>query len=118
VSDVSGEWRLSIEGPQRRRTLRLFLEQDGKDLRGTISGTLEGETALRGRVEGDSITFTTESRLRDGTIESKYTGKVSDDRLRGTVTMRVVDGLAGRVGRGGRKLNERSANWTAERTFP
>ena len=118
VSNVLGEWRLSIEGPQRTRRLRLFLEQDGKNLRGTISGTLEGEIALRGKVEGDSITFTTESRLRDRTVESKYTGKISDDRLRGTVTMRVVDGYAGRLGRGARRPNEKSANWTAERAFP
>jgi hypothetical protein len=114
--DVSGEWQLFIKGPERTRNLKLWFEQHGNNLTGRIADAMRGETALRGKVDGDSITFTTESRMRDQTIRSRYTGRVSGDRLRGTVTMRVIgNGFPGRLGRGGGRSNERSVDWTAER---
>lgn len=119
IVDVSGEWELSVAGPQGTRTLKLFLAQDGNNLKGRISDLLRGETSLRGKIDGDSITFMTESSSRGGTIESKYVGTIVGKRLRGTVMMRVITGgYAGRLGRGGRRPSERSAEWTAERVQP
>jgi hypothetical protein len=118
-ADVSGDWQLFIKGPQRTRNLKLWLEQDGTNLKGRITDTFRGETALRGKVDGDSITFTTESRIHNQTIQSRYSGRISGDRLRGTVTIRMIDnGFPGRLGRGGRGSNERSLDWTAERVQP
>jgi hypothetical protein len=115
--DVSGEWRLIVEGPARTRNFKLWLEQDGTNLTGRITDSFRAETPLRGKVNGDSITFTTESDIHNQSIQSKYTGRISGDRLRGTATVRVIGrGLPRRPGRRG--SGERSFDWTAERVHP
>ena len=104
-SKLSGEWRLYVEGPRRAGTFTMFLEQDGNRLRGRITAVSGRPTILWGNVDGRSVTFITESRVRNRTVESKYTGRISANGLRGTMTMCVAGALR----------NEWRVDWTAER---
>jgi hypothetical protein len=116
---------LTMDSSQGRRILRLFLEQRGNTLTGTIEGGFAGESRLRGNVDGDSLYFTTESDVRGRMVRSEYTGNIIGSRLHGTMTVRTIGGgfeiprrPGGRRRDGRMPSDTRFADWSARRVEP
>ncbi len=94
---VAGNWEMSMEGPRGTMTQTLALEQDGKNLKGTLKGQ-RGEAPVTGTLDGNKITFTVTRETPNGTRTMEYTGTVDGDAMKGTV-----------------KFGQRDVEWTAKR---
>jgi len=81
---LTGRWDLTVETSQGKATPTMDLKQDGDKLTGIYRGRL-GEVPLEGRSNGDSIEFSVKLKFRDQEITVKYTGRVQDDSMKGTV---------------------------------
>lgn len=84
---VAGTWTLSVTsgrgGPQT-----LTLTQDGQKLTGTLHGG-RGDSPVTGTITGNNITFSVSRTNQNGdTVKTDYTGTVSADSMKGTVSMR------------------------------
>jgi hypothetical protein len=84
AQSVSGRWDLTVETPQGKATPSIDLRQNGEELTGTYKGRL-GEAPLEGTLRGDDIAFSVTLKFRDQEITVRYTGKVQDDSMKGTV---------------------------------
>ncbi|MFP3941535.1 MAG: amidohydrolase family protein, partial [Thermoanaerobaculia bacterium] len=86
--DVTGRWELSVETPRgvQEATADLEMDEDG-----TLSGTVEGESAsgqiLDGWVAGDRFRFTVSMTMGGRAVEATYSGTVEEDRMEGSVSM-------------------------------
>ncbi len=94
---VAGNWELSMEGPRGTMTQTLAVEQDGKNIKGTLKGQ-RGESPFEGTVDGNKISFTVKRETPNGTRTMDYAGTVDGDAMKGTV-----------------KFGEREIEWTAKR---
>jgi hypothetical protein len=80
AADVTGHWTGEITGGRGPQPFNLDLKQAGTALTGAITGGRGGDVALvDGKVDGDTITFSTSTPGRDGGAPNvqKYTGKVN-----------------------------------------
>jgi hypothetical protein len=98
AADVTGHWSGEITTGRGPQPFNLTLAQAGMALSGAVTGGRGGDLAIAdGKVEGDTISFTTTAAGRDGTpVKTTYTGKVSADHIdftrdngRGPVTFTV-----------------------------
>lgn len=116
---LTGEWDLTIEGPQGKRVLKMSLNQRGRSLSGSIEDRTRGNSvALHGSVDDDSISFTTVTEILDRKIEEHFTGTVAGNRLRGTMTIDVIsrpERFPPRRGGGRGSAIQQRATWTARR---
>ncbi len=94
---VAGNWEMSMEGPRGTMTQTLTLEQDGKNIKGTMKGQ-RGESPVEGTVDGNKINFTVKRETPNGTRTIEYAGTLDDDAMKGTV-----------------KFGEREMQWAAKR---
>ena len=101
AADVTGKWTGEITGARGPQPFNLELKQSGNALTGAITGGRGGDVMISdGKVDGDTITFSTSTPGRDGTPNvQKYTGKVKGDSIeftreggRGPVTFTVKKG--------------------------
>lgn len=84
---VAGSWDLSAPGRDGNMTTQtLTLQQDGTKLTGTLKGQ-RGDAPVTGTIGGDNITFTVTRTTPNGEIKIDYTGTVSDDSMKGTLTV-------------------------------
>jgi hypothetical protein len=84
AADVTGKWTGEITTGRGPQPFNIELKQAGSALTGVITGGRGGDiTIAEGKVEGDTITFTTSTPGRDGGPPNvqKYTGKVSGDSI-------------------------------------
>jgi hypothetical protein len=95
---ITGKWTGEIETGRGPQPLNLILSQSGDTLTGAVTGGRGGDIMITdGKVNGDTITFSTSAPGRDGTPNvQKYTGKVKGDSIeftreggRGPVTFTV-----------------------------
>jgi hypothetical protein len=80
AADVTGHWTGEITTGRGPQPFNLDLKQAGTALTGAITGGRGGDVALvDGKVDGDTITFSTSTPGRDGGAPNvqKYTGKVN-----------------------------------------
>lgn len=96
-ANVAGKWEMSWEGRQGTQTSTLTLEQDGANLKGTMTGR-RGDTPLTGTVKGKSVTLVVKRQTPQGEITVEYKGTVDGDSMKGTLSM-----------------GERSIDWTAKK---
>ncbi len=98
AADVTGHWTGEITTGRGPQPFNLELKQAGGSLTGAVTGGRGGDIAISdGKVDGDTITFSTSAPGRDGTPNvQKYTGKVKGDSIeftreggRGPVTFTV-----------------------------
>jgi len=99
AADVSGKWTGEITTGRGPQPFNLTLMQSGSTLTGAITGGRGGDVMImEGKVDGDTVTFSTSTPGRDGGAPNvqKYTGKVSADGInftreggRGPVTFMV-----------------------------
>jgi hypothetical protein len=100
---VAGSWDLSAPGRDGNvMTQTLTLQQDGTKLTGTLKGA-RGEAPVTGSISGSNITFSVTRTTPNGEMKIDYTGTVSGDAMKGTLTVmgNNVDWTAKRSAAGG-----------------
>jgi hypothetical protein len=83
AADVTGKWAAEIPGRGGNTNTTTFTFQvSGGAVSGTVNGG-RGDTMIAdGKLDGDTLTFTTTAAGRDGTpVKTTYTGKVSADHI-------------------------------------
>ena len=78
--NVTGEWSLTMEGPQGMVAMEIVFAQD-EDLAivGTLNGPM-GETEVTGAIEGDEIMFWIMFETPGGDVGMFFTGKVEENK--------------------------------------
>jgi hypothetical protein len=100
---VAGSWDLSAPGRDGNvMTQTLTLQQDGTKLTGTLKGA-RGEAPVAGTMSGSNISFSVTRTTPNGEMKIDYTGTVSGDAMKGTLTVmgNSVDWTAKRSAAGG-----------------
>lgn len=94
--NVSGKWDFSVTvSDDRTLDALLDLNREGRTLTGSLQGDSWELPISEGKVEGDTISFTTVRQLDDGgRIVYKSTGKVSGNRIHGKVNFETPEGEA------------------------
>ncbi len=96
---VAGAWDLSAPGRDGSMTTQtLTIQQDGTKLTGTMKGQ-RGEAPVTGTIGGNNISFSVTRTTPNGDVKIAYTGTVSGDAMKGTLT-----------------VMGNNADWTAKRT--
>jgi hypothetical protein len=99
AADVTGKYTAETQGRNGPQTMTIDLKADGSTVTGAIT-TPRGEQKIEnGKIDGDTITFTTTMKMGDNEMKQKYTGKVSGDSIEFT---REMEGGGG--GRGPAKF--------------
>jgi len=83
-TNVSGNWKLTLETPNGTANPSLVLKQDGEKLTGTYKGRF-GESPLEGAVKGKEIKFTVKVNAQGQEILLEYAGTVEGDTMKGKV---------------------------------
>lgn len=82
---IVGQWQMSIKTPARDVVDKLIIT---KNEDGTLAGKWIGQrgenTITDLKFEGGKLTFTRKSKMGDREFESKYTGTVEGDQIKGT----------------------------------
>lgn len=86
-ASVAGKWELTWEGPRGPQTSTLTLEQNGADLKGTMSGR-RGDTPVTGKVKGKEVTIVVERETPQGKFTQEFKGTVDGAAMKGTLVMR------------------------------
>ena len=84
AADLSGKWTGEVTGGRGPQPFNLELKQTGNNLTGAITGGRGGDIMITdGKVDGDTITFSTSAPGRDGgpPTVNMYTGKVKGDSI-------------------------------------
>jgi hypothetical protein len=133
AGDLTGDWTVTTDGSQYM-TLQLSLRQNGNNLQGSISNPRgSGTLPIRGTINGNYISFYTQSQYGTNDMQMQFTGAMQGDRgdrMQGNVTLQgnnnnSAGGYPGGVGfpgggyPGGRNRTGRNqttqARWTARR---
>jgi hypothetical protein len=82
AADVTGKWSAEITTARGPQTATFVLAQSGATVTGTVGGG-RGDTPITdGKVDGDTISFTTSAAGRDGTpVKTIYSGKIAGDHI-------------------------------------
>jgi hypothetical protein len=86
-ASVAGKWEMTWEGPRGPQTSTLTLEQNGADLKGTMSGR-RGDTPITGKVKGKEVTIVVERETPQGKFTQEFKGTVDGASMKGTMAMR------------------------------
>lgn len=78
--DLTGDWVLTVESPNGTGTRQVTFEQDGTQLRGTISSSM-ATGPLEGTIEGDQVHFVAVVAMDTGDFEVTYDARIEDGRL-------------------------------------
>ena len=85
---VTGTWTLNINLGQGERAATLTLQQEGDRVTGSIAGVLgSGEISNASINPSDELRFSVPLNLEGQTREATFTGTLSGNEIRGTVTV-------------------------------
>jgi imidazolonepropionase-like amidohydrolase len=85
---VSGAWTLNINFGQGERAATLTLQQEGDRVTGSIAGVLgSGEISNASISPSDELRFSVPLNLEGQTREATFTGTLSGNEIRGSVTV-------------------------------
>ncbi|MBO0724222.1 MAG: hypothetical protein J2P52_01370 [Blastocatellia bacterium] len=84
TTNVSGNWKLTLETPNGAANPSLVLKQDGEKLTGTYKGRF-GESPLEGAVKGKEIKFTVKVNAQGQEFQLEYSAAVEGDTMKGKV---------------------------------
>ena len=85
---VTGAWTLNINFGQGERAATLTLQQEGDRVTGSIAGVLgSGEISNASISSSDELRFTVPLNLEGQTREATFTGTLSRNEIRGSVTI-------------------------------
>jgi hypothetical protein len=87
-SSPIGTWNLTVNLGQGEKAATLTLQREGEQLTGSISGSLgAGEIANASTPLPGQVRFTVSLQIEGQTKEATFEGTVSNDQMRGTVTV-------------------------------
>jgi hypothetical protein len=81
-TNVTGNWKLTIETPNGTGNPSLVLKQDGEKLTGTYKGRF-GDSQLEGTVKGKEIKFNFKVNAQGQELQVEYAGTVDGDTMKG-----------------------------------
>jgi hypothetical protein len=84
---ASGAWTVTATFAEGDRTLTLNLTQDGERLRGNIQGSLGQSDIANGSIAGGEVKFTVPVTLGGSSEEATFTGTLTGNVFRGSVTI-------------------------------
>ena len=85
---IAGTWTVTVTLDGSERPVTLGLQQTGNQLRGTLQGALGTTRIGTGTVGADGeFRFTASVTLPDGTEEATFSGTLTGNAMRGTVTI-------------------------------
>jgi hypothetical protein len=84
---ASGVWTVTATFAEGDRTLTLNLTQDGDRLRGNIQGSLGQSDIANGSISAGEVKFTVPVTLGGTSEEATFTGTMTGNVLRGSVTI-------------------------------
>jgi hypothetical protein len=86
AADVNGKYTAEIPGRNGTQTTTFTFKTNGSAVEGSITNARGDTPIAEGKVEGDSMTFTTTRAGRDGTpMKTTYNGKIKGDTIEFTV---------------------------------
>jgi hypothetical protein len=83
-TNVSGNWKLTLETPNGPANPSLVLKQEGEKLTGTYKGRF-GESPLEGALKGKEIKFTVKVNAQGQEFLLEYAGAIDGDTMKGKV---------------------------------
>ena len=86
AANVAGKWDVQVSGDAGSASQTIDLQQDGNKISGTFKGPRQSGP-LEGTVDGNNIKFHVKSR-----VPLDYTGTVSGDSMKGTMSGRGKTG--------------------------
>jgi len=81
-TNVTGNWKLTIETPNGTGNPSLVLKQDGEKLTGTYKGRF-GDSQLEGTVKGKEIKFSFKVKAEGQELQVEYAGAIDGDTMKG-----------------------------------
>jgi hypothetical protein len=84
TTNVSGNWKLTLETPNGPGGPSVVFKQEGEKLTGTYKGRF-GESPLEGTVKGKDIKFTVKVNAQGQEVLVEYAGAVEGDTMKGRV---------------------------------
>jgi hypothetical protein len=98
AADVNGKYTGEMQGRNGAQTVTMNFTTASGTVTGTVSNPRGGDDFKieNGKIDGDTITFTTTMQMGDNQMVTKYTGKISGDSIEFSREMQ-----GGRGGRGG-----------------
>jgi imidazolonepropionase-like amidohydrolase len=85
---ASGTWTLSVELGEGAQAVTLVLQQEGETLRGSMQGALGSAQIANASVgAGGDIRFSAPVNIGGLTTEATFTGTITGNEMRGTVTV-------------------------------
>jgi imidazolonepropionase-like amidohydrolase len=85
---LNGTWNLNVNLGQGDKTAILNLQQEGERISGSISGSLgAGEISNASTTTTGEVRFSAPLQIEGQTKEATFTGTLSGDEIRGTVTV-------------------------------
>jgi hypothetical protein len=108
AADLTGKYVADVPGRGGQTQQQTFdLKADGGTVTGTVSNPRGEQKIENGKVDGDTISFTTTMKMGDNEMTMKYTGKVSGDSIEFT---REMQGGQGGGGRGPQKFTAKKSS--------
>ena len=84
AQSVSGDWDLSIIGPEGPITATATLKQDGEKLTGSITSP-QGTVELAGTYKGKTVNLAFQIQTPNGNLDIKVNGEVSGAEMKGVI---------------------------------
>jgi hypothetical protein len=109
AADVTGKYTAETQGRNGPQTITFDLKADGATLTGTVTTPRGDQKIENGKIDGDTVSFTTTMAMGDNTMTQKYTGKVSGDSIEFTREMQGGAGGGG-GGRGPAKFTAKKSS--------
>ena len=105
AANLTGTWKwVAPANPDGRVPgITFTLKLQGEALTGTVNKTAGAESITNGVVKGNEVTFQTIRQKKAGQTTTTYTGKISGDKIKGTIE----------IDAGGRKFGPQ--DWEADR---
>lgn len=87
-NNLTGSWNLNVNLGQGEKAATLNLQQEGERLTGSISGAFgAGEISNASTTTAGEVRFTVALEIEGQTKEATFTGRLTGDEIRGTVTV-------------------------------
>ncbi len=83
VTDVSGEWELTVQTQRGDMTQSMNIQQDGESITVTMKGMRGGEFTGEGTIKGTAIEWTVQRSTQRGEFTMAYTGTVESNAMSG-----------------------------------
>ncbi|MCW5964362.1 MAG: hypothetical protein KIT83_10015 [Bryobacterales bacterium] len=83
AADVSGNWKVTAEGPNGTIERTFLFKVEGDKLTGESNSSMLGKSTITdGKVDGDTLTFSMAVNFQGEEQKVSYKGKVSGDEIK------------------------------------